>query len=403
VGPVLAATTPPSPRIEPLPETQWTETVRAVFLRTRPDNAPSNDIKILAHHPELFESALPFMTYLSTGSTLTVRDRELLMLRAAWLCRSPLMWTQHAAMAQGHGIQPAEIHRLREGFDAKGWDPFESTLLRFADEVFINSFVTEATWNELTARYDRQHILDALFTVSGSIMWSAAMNSLGAQPEDAQPVWKSRALGLRTVPRLSEAQIRLPQPRIPRLKWEDVTPADRVILDPANSRQLTSTAATYGYNPNLYAPRQILSDYLRVNSPLAKTAPSVHEAVIMRVALHNRSQIEWAAHQRFGREKGMTQSQVRGVIEGHSAAVWKPSESVLMKAVDEVQLEAAISDNTWKELGSHFNRRQIIDIVFTAAGYRLITTGQNALGLQFNGEPLEVPPVWPSLAAGPKQ
>lgn len=390
-------------RIEPLPETQWTERVRAVFARTRPGGPPTNDVKILAHYPELFESVLPFATYISTGSTLPAKDRELLALRAAWLCRSPFVWAQHESVARRHGIQRRELDRLREGPDAKGWNAFESTLLRTVDEMFVNSFVTDATWNELTARYDRRQVLDALFTVSGSVMWSVVMNSFGAEAKSTHSVWQPHASGITTVLRLTEAQIRLPQPRIPRLEWADVTPADRAILDPVHSGQLPSTAATYGHNPKLYAPRQVFSDYLRANSPLAKTAPSVHEAIIMRITLHNRSPIEWAAHQRFGRQKGMTNSQIQGVVDGPRAAVWSPAESVLLEAVDEVQVEATIRDDTWKELSSYYDRRQIMDIVFTAAGYRLITTGQNVLGLQFSGAAPEVPPVWPGLASGPSQ
>ena len=204
------------------------------------------------------------------------------------------------------------------GPEAKGWDRFESTLLRAADEVAVNSFITDSTWQGLAARNDRPRMLDALFTISGSIMWSVAMNSFGAEGEGAKPGWRPRASGMTTVPRLTEAQIRLPERRMPVLQWGDLTPAARAALDPANSGQLLPTAATYGYNLTLYAPRQTLSDYLRTQSFFAKSAPIAHEALILRIALHNRSRIEWAAHQRFGREKGMTRAQVQGICRGSS-------------------------------------------------------------------------------------
>lgn len=289
------------PRIEPLPEAQWSEPVRAVFTRTRAGEAPSNDIKILAHHPELFENALPFATCIETGSSLTARERELLILHAAWLSRSAFVWAQHATMVGRHGIRPDEFERVGSGPEAKGWDRFDSTLLRAADEVFVNSFITDSTWQELAARHDRPQMLDALFTISGSVMWSVAMNGLGAEPEDIRAARLPNASGSATVSRLPEVQIRLPQLRMPLVQWGDLTPAARAALDPANSGQLPSTAATYGHNLKLYAPRQKLSDYLRTQSFFAKSAPIAHEALILRIALHNRSRIEWAAHQRFGR------------------------------------------------------------------------------------------------------
>lgn len=91
----------------------------------------------------------------------------------------------------------------------------------------------------------------------------------------------------------------------------------------------------------------------------------------------------------------MTNAQVQGIVEGPGAAVWTRAEAALLRAADELQVDATIRGDTWKELSSHYDRRQVMDIVFTAAGYRLITAGQNILGLQLNGEAPEIVPVWP--------
>ena len=83
--------------------------------------------------------------------------------------------------------------------------------------------------------------------------------------------------------------------------------------------------------------------------------------------------------------------------------MWTPAESALLKAADDVQVEGTMRDDTWHALVSHYDRRQVMDIVFTAAGYRLITTGQHVLGLPFTGEAPDIAPVWPGLASGPSQ
>lgn len=75
--------------------------------------------------------------------------------------------------------------------------------------------------------------------------------------------------------------------------------------------------------------------------------------------------------------------------------MWTPAESALLRAADDVQGEGTMRDDTWRALNSHYDRRQVMDIVFTAAGYRLITTGQNVLGLPFTGEAPDIAPVWP--------
>ena len=177
------ASRPTAPRIQLLPETQWTDDIRTVFTRFGRGTPAGNDFKTLARHPELLKNVVPFATYISSQSGLEPRHRELLILRAAWLCRAPYVWAHHAAMATRVGFSPGELHRVAEGPDARGWDPFESLLLRTADELFVNSFITDETWNALAARYDRARLLDALFTVLEYQMLAGAMNSFGVQPE----------------------------------------------------------------------------------------------------------------------------------------------------------------------------------------------------------------------------
>ena len=43
---------------------------------------------------------MPFTKYLIDDSVLPPRHRELLILRAAWLCGNQYLWSTHAALAQ---------------------------------------------------------------------------------------------------------------------------------------------------------------------------------------------------------------------------------------------------------------------------------------------------------------
>jgi alkylhydroperoxidase family enzyme len=383
------------PRIPPLRETEWTADIRAVFGQAGQTGPPSNGFMILARHPALLKSVMPFVAYIGYESGLAPRHRELLVLRTAWLGRAPYLWAQHAAIARRAGFTPNELHRVAEGPAAGGWDPFESILLRTVDELHVNSFITDETWNALAERYDRPLLLDALFTVAEYTMLAGVVNSLGVEPDEGlSDRLPSDVLPRPAAARLTAQQIRLRQPRLPPLKASDLTLEAQAVLDPSRSGKLGGTAATYGYNVKLYAPRQILSDYLRVNSLLATSAPVAHETLILRTALHNRSEIEWAAHQRFGREKGMREEQIRGILAGPEAPIWDEVEAALVRAADEMQRDFRIADPTWTTLGKRFSMQQLMDIALTIGGYRFITMGQNALGLQAE-QPPAIPPVWP--------
>jgi NAD(P)-dependent dehydrogenase (short-subunit alcohol dehydrogenase family) len=58
-----------------------------------------------------------------------------------------------------------DFERIREGPDAPGWDPFEAALLRAADELHRDSFLSDATWSLLASRYDTRQLMDVVFTV----------------------------------------------------------------------------------------------------------------------------------------------------------------------------------------------------------------------------------------------
>lgn len=53
-----------------------------------------------------------------------------------------------------------------------------------------------------------------------------------------------------------------------------------------------------------------------------------------------------------------------------------------MRSVDELHRDSTISDATWNTLRRHYNTQQLMDVVITAAGYRMVSMALNSLGLQ---------------------
>ena len=108
---------------------------------------------------------LPYTEFLLTKSTLPPRHRELLWLRTAWLARSDYLWAQRAPAARRAGVTDVELARIAFGPDAPGWEPFEAALLRAADELHVDVFVNDSTWNALAARYDANQLTDLVYGV----------------------------------------------------------------------------------------------------------------------------------------------------------------------------------------------------------------------------------------------
>ncbi len=166
------------PRVEPLPLEQIDPEMRE-RLRDR----PLNIFRTLANHPKLLKRWLVFGNHVLAKSTLPARERELVILRVGWLCRAEYEWAQHVVIARGSGLSDEEIERISRGPDAPGWSELERALLRAANELHEDAFVSDATWSTLAAHYGTQQLMDLVFTIGQYHLVSMALNSLGVQLE----------------------------------------------------------------------------------------------------------------------------------------------------------------------------------------------------------------------------
>ena len=172
------------PRLDPLPESEWTEEQRALFAPLRRDGRVINILTTLGRNPELFKAFLGYGAYLLNTSTLPARDREILILRTGWLCQAKYEWGQHARIASTIGMSDEEIRNIAVGPDAEEWTDFERTLLNAADELHYTSTLTDETWEALSATYSTKQLLDAIMTVGQYNQVSMLLNSLRVQLDE---------------------------------------------------------------------------------------------------------------------------------------------------------------------------------------------------------------------------
>ena len=171
------------PRVPPLPDEQLEPELRVRFG----DGPILNIFRTLANHPGLAKRWLVFGNHVLGKSTLPAREREILILRIGWLCRSGYEWGQHVVIGRAAGLSGEEIARIAKGPDAPGWSEDDRALLRAADELHADAFVQDATWKELAKRWSTQQLMDLVFTVGQYNLVSMALNSFGVQPEPGLP------------------------------------------------------------------------------------------------------------------------------------------------------------------------------------------------------------------------
>ncbi|MBV9666204.1 MAG: carboxymuconolactone decarboxylase family protein [Actinobacteria bacterium] len=182
------------PRIEPLPPDQWPAEMRDALAAMRPPNPrhplPSraegrpkglNAVGALAHHPELTKAFNTFNGHVQFATTLTARQRELLILRIAAVRDAAYEWAQHAVLAADAGLSTDEVAAIVDGPDAGEWPPVERAMLRAVDELIATATVTDATWSALADHLDTQQLMDVVFTVGAYDTVAMAFKAFGVE------------------------------------------------------------------------------------------------------------------------------------------------------------------------------------------------------------------------------
>ena len=382
VGALLAQTPARAagPRVTPVAESQRTDEQRALVARFASADMP-NAVATYLNHPSLVEHIMPFEHYVSSDSTMSPRHRALLGLRTAWLTRSNYLWAHWAMGTRRAGLTNDELRRVAQGPDSKGWDAFESTVLRAADELHVDSFVSDATWKALSARYNTNQLVDLVDTVGTLTMQAGAIDSLGVEVEsnatERLPALPYSVAAKRTNLRLVDKEARIP-PLEPR-EW---TPEQRKRFDPNGTGQRAANVfVNFVRNPSADRVRGPINQHI-----LNSTTLSVRqrETLLMRIGVLCRSEYEWAAHSRLGRRAGMTDADVARIIAGPDSGGGEPLEIALIRATDELYRDDRVSDDTWAALAKGLDTKQLLDVLIAVGGYRSTSMAINSAGVQLD-------------------
>jgi alkylhydroperoxidase family enzyme len=174
-----------------LEEATWNKLMQTTLetLKTNKQSTRRLDIyKILMKNTDLIMSLLTYQYFLLERSSIEARNRELLILRIAWLSGSDYMWFQHKIIGHGiAGLSEEEIERVKEGPDAEGWGNLEATIFRAVDELHVDAFISDPSWKALSKFYNNTQLMDMLCLASFYFGVAMILKSLGVQPEGG---WK---------------------------------------------------------------------------------------------------------------------------------------------------------------------------------------------------------------------
>jgi len=184
-------------RIPPLPPGEWPEEMKDALAALHPPAPrhpfPSRDtdrpkglnaLGLFAHHPALTRAFNTFNGHILFATTLSPRQRELLVLRVAARRDSAYEWAQHLVLGADAGLTDDEIAAIAADPDAHDFAPLDRALLAAVDELLDEATLHELTWSVLAAELDEQQLMDVVFTVGAYDLVAMAFRTFGVELDD---------------------------------------------------------------------------------------------------------------------------------------------------------------------------------------------------------------------------
>ncbi len=176
------------PRISAVPASEWSaeqQEIMAPMMRGE-GVGPANVFGTLVGFPKLMKRWIVFANHCLFKSSLSARDRELVILRTAWLAQSEYEWAQHVVIGKREGVTDEELLLLREpkGGTSQHWSAAEVAAIVATDELMADVFISDPTWAALKSVYSEEQIVDLIFLVGQYRGLAGALNSLGVQLDD---------------------------------------------------------------------------------------------------------------------------------------------------------------------------------------------------------------------------
>jgi alkylhydroperoxidase family enzyme len=117
-------------------------------------------LEIMIRHAELYKAHMEVAQKYLSDCEMDIRDRELAILRIAWLSQAPFEWGSHVKIAKRNGVTTEEVARVIEGSAAPAWSKQDRAIVRAVEELHFDSMITDDTWSDLQQFYNDKKLIE---------------------------------------------------------------------------------------------------------------------------------------------------------------------------------------------------------------------------------------------------
>ncbi len=168
--------------------------------------------------------------------------------------------------------------------------------------------------------------------------------------------------------------------RVPYLEASDLAPEHQDLL----KRRITLNQALVN-SPNGARAFDGLGMFIRFRS---KLDPRLRELAILQVGWLARSPYEWSHHVKLGLDFGVTEDDIRGLIDD-TAGKPTPLDALaktVLRAAREMTLDGAMADGTFSELQRALGNELVVDLTLTIGFYNAVVRVLATLQIDVEGD-----------------
>lgn len=108
-------------------------------------------------------------------------------------------------------------------------------------------------------------------------------------------------------------------------------------------------------------------------------SPAIREMIILRVAILNRADYEFDAHEPHALKAGVSPEKISAIRKIELPPLFTEQEMLVLELTDIMTKEIQVSDELFDRVKPHFNDTQRLELVATIAAYNMVSRLLNAL------------------------
>lgn len=175
--------------VDPSPELR--DIYRQVL--STPNGDPLNVFATLAHNPRVLKRFSLFAGLFLAKNSIPVREREIVILRVAWNCRSVYEFGQHTVIGSQCGLTDDEVVDLARRQPTRSWSGRDATLIAMSDELCRDNDITASTWAALAGDWSEGELVELIMLVGSYRALAGFLNATRVERDEGVPGWPDDA------------------------------------------------------------------------------------------------------------------------------------------------------------------------------------------------------------------